>query len=293
MPRRPAVLLATTLIALTAAADDEPKRPTAYRVTVDGNMKITTSLGPTVVRRTQAQYDYRMLRREGGVDVALDRFGLRVLANGQEMEFVDMSRSRAVVRRAALDLDVRREDAPPRLLRMFEQFDPPLAQIQLNADGSEASRKTKDADGPAVEARALDLARLFHPRFPEDESKWEAPVVMAFGRFQHSTGALRYTKQKPDEKSKNSLVQVDVTGFLKVEGKHDLAEIQRGAYKVAGRQTYDPATKDWVAGRLVVTAGFEAVMPSGITIKADGPVTYTLTRRDTTAKTVKGKKKAS
>ncbi len=116
---------------------------------------------------------------------------------------------------------------------------------------------------------------------------------MAFGRNQTATGALRYAKRAADETSKDGLVQVDVTGFLKVEGKHDLAEIKRGAYKVAGRQTYDPAAKDWISGRLVVTAGFEAVTPNGVTFKADGPVTYTLSRRNASTKAAKGKKKAS
>ncbi len=292
MRRRLATLFAAgSLIAITAA--DEPKRPTAYRVTVDGNMKITSSLGPTLVRRTTAEFDYRVLRREGGVDVALDRFALRVLANGQEMDFLDMSRSRFILRRADRDVDLQREQSPAAMLRVFEQFDPPLARIELAADGGEVSRKEKEQDGLVVEAHALDLARLFHPKFPEGESKWEAPVVMAFGRNQTATGALRYAKRAADEKSKDGLVQVDVTGFLKVEGKHDLAEIKRGAYKVAGRQTYDPAAKDWVAGRLVVTAGFEAVTPNGVTFTADGPVTYTLTRRDAVGKATKGKKKAS
>jgi hypothetical protein len=292
--RRPAALFsaATLIVILAAAPADEPKGPTAYRVSVDGNIKITTSLGPTIVRRTQAEFDYRVLRREGGVDVALDRFGLRVLANGEELDFIDMSRSRIVTRRQGGSLDVRRDQAPPAMLRMFEQFDPPLAKIELAADGAEASRKVKAEDGAIVEARALDLARLFHPKFPEGESKWEAPVVMAFGRNQTAKGALRYAKRPADESSKNGLVQVDVTGFLQVEGKHDLAEIKRGAYKVSGRQTYDPAARDWVAGRLVVTAGFEAVTPNGVIIKGDGPVTYTLTRREASPKAAKGKTKS-
>jgi hypothetical protein len=115
---------------------------------------------------------------------------------------------------------------------------------------------------------------------------------MPFGRGQTATGALRYAKRPAEEKSKDGLVQVDVTGFLKVSGKHELAEIKRGAYKVAGRQTYDTTAKDWVSGKFTVTAGFEAVTPNGVTIKADGPVTFTMTRREPQSKT-KGKKKGS
>src|SRR5262249_53018964 len=117
-----ALFAASVTIGAAASPADEPKGPTAYRVTVDGNMNITTSLGPTLTRRTQAEFDYRMLRREGGVDVALDRFALRIQANGQEVDFVDMSRSRIAVRRPERTFDVRREEAPPAMLRMFEQF---------------------------------------------------------------------------------------------------------------------------------------------------------------------------
>lgn len=289
-------LAATSLLGLVAASPaDGPKGTAAYRVNVDGNMKITTGLGATLTRRTQAEFDYRVARRDGGVDLALDRFVLKISANGQEVDFVDMSRSRFAVRRPDRTLDVRREEAPPAMMRVFRQFDPPLAEIQLAPDGAEVSRKTKVDEGALVEAHAVELARLFHPRFPEAEPKWEAPVVMPFGRGQTATGALRYAKRPADEneasKSKDGLVQVDVTGYLKVEGRHEMVEVKRGAYKVAGRQLYDPAAKDWVAGKLVVTAGFEAVAPNGVTIKGDGPVTYTLTRREAATK-VKGKKKA-
>ena len=294
MRRRPAALFsAAALFGIIAASPaDEPKGPTAYRVAIDGNMKITTDLGGSTARRTQAEFDYRVARKKDGVDLALDRFVMKVSANGQELNFVDLSRSRLVTRHPDRALDVRREEAPPAMLRLFQQFDPPLAEIVLGPDGAEVSRKTKAEDGLIIEAHAVELARLFHPKFPEGESKWEAPVVMPFGRGQTATGALRYAKRPADEKSKDGLVQVDVTGYLKVEGKHDLAEIKRGAYKVAGRQTYDPASKDWVSGKLIVTAGFEAVTPNGVTIKGDGPVTFTLTRREATTK-AKGKKKGS
>ncbi len=165
MRRRLATLLAVgSLLAITAA--DEPTRPTAYRVTVDGNMKITSSLGPTLVRRTTAEFDYRVLRREGGVDVALDRFALRVLANGQEMDFLDMSRSRFILRRADRDVDLQRDQAPPAMLRVFEQFDPPLARIELAPDGGEVSRKEKEQDGAVVEAHAARPRPALPPEVP-------------------------------------------------------------------------------------------------------------------------------
>lgn len=294
--RRPlAALLATAGFIATVASSpaDEPRGITSYRVAIDGNMKITTDLGTSVVRRTQAEFDYRVARKKDGVDLALDRFLMKISSNGQELHFSDLSRSRLITRNQDRSFDVRREEAPPAMRRLFQQFDPPLAEIVLAADGAEVSRKTKVEEGMLIEAHAVELARLFHPRFPEGESKWEAPVVMPFGRGQTATGALRYAKRPAEgpSKEKGGLVQVDVTGFLQVSGKHEMAEIRRGAYKVAGRQAYDTAAKDWVAGKLTVTAGFEAVTPNGVTIKGDGPVTFTMNRRDPAAKP-KGKKKA-
>jgi hypothetical protein len=282
-----AIVFLTTLTPL--AQGDEPKGPTAYRVAVDGNIKITTDQNNTVTRHTQAELDYRVARTKDGVEVGIDRFGFRITANNQELDHVEMNRSRITSRRIDRPIDIRRNDAPPAILPLFAQFDPPLVTLKLDVEGAEQSRKARDEGGPLLGSRVVDLCRLFHPRFPKNESKWETPVVIPFGRGQHANGVLRYSKRPADEK--DGLVAVDVTGFLKVTGTHDAAEIKRGDYKVSGRQTFDTAANEWSSGKLIVAISFDALLPNGRTFHGGGPATYTLARRDLAAKTKSAKKK--
>ncbi len=266
-----------------ARAQEAKPEVLGFRVTVDGNIKLTNDAGGKSNRRTIAEVDYRNARTKDGVDVGVDRFGFRVLNGNQEIDQLEVSRTRLTSRRIDRPLDVTRSAAGPGLLAVFEQFDPPLLSIKLDSSGGETSRKTKDELGPLLGARMVDLTRLFHPRFPAEESKWEAPIVLPFGRGQHGTGALRYAKK--GEPDKDGKITVDVTGFLKVTGTHDVAEIKRGEYKVAGTQVYDPKLREWVSGKLTVAVGWDAQLPNGMTIHGDGPATYTLTRREGSAKT--------
>jgi hypothetical protein len=267
-------------------ADDEPDSAASsairsYRVSIDGNTKIATARGGSTTRRTQVEIDYRFAKTKDGIDVAVDRFGIRVSADRQEIDRVEMTRNRLTSKRADRAIDVRRNEAPPALKALFEQFDPPLASIKLDEEGGEDDRKMKEQEGPLSGTNLLELARAFHPKFPGNQDEWEAPITLPFGRGQTANGTLKYTKKPSKDKDGN--IEVDITGSLKVTGKHDLVDIDRGEYKVIGKQTYDPSRKEWTSGRMQVAIQWEATAPNGVPIQAKGTAAFSMTRRTETA----------
>jgi hypothetical protein len=287
MRRRFSALAASLgLLAILAASRGDDAKPTTtgkpglpFRIAMDVDMKVSTAKGSSRVRG-QSDFDYRLMPKGRTVETAVDRMSLTQFLNGREVNFTDMSRNGIVTREGDKTETQTRDKLNPRAVAMLDQYESPLAVITLDAEGTEVSRELKIKSGPLIDFNAIEITRVFHPRFARTEKAWDAPVVIPLGDRRLARGTLHYTKQA--EPRKGGLVGVDVEGEMAVTGKMKGAEVKKGTYVVKGEQTYDPALGQWVAGRLTIETDFEAVLPDGAVIKGGGPVIMLMNRIDPT-----------
>jgi hypothetical protein len=258
---------------LTSRADD-PLPGIPLRVAVDSNLKIVSGDAEPIKLRAQAVFDYRLDRKGDTIVSAIDRMSLMSEADGKELMFAEMSHDGMTDRRNGKTETVGPNDPNG---EMFAQFGAPLMAIQVDAEGAEIARELKVKSGPLTQSNAVENTRIFHPKFATNAKEWDAPANMALGQGQTASGTLHY-KKRPARK--DGLIDVDVSGVLHTQGKLAKTEIKHADYTVSGVQSYHPALREWVEGKLTVQMDFEGVSSTGQVVKGTGPVTLTLTRRD-------------
>jgi hypothetical protein len=281
MPRRPAALFATTLLALAAAAApaDEPKpQALALRVTVATDQRITADGKKPVLVRSGQVFDYRLTRKGDAVELKFDRYRANGTVEGAELFDTDLSSDRYYSKSSRQSIDVKRADANALQRLMFGTFDHPIAVIKLDGEGAEVERHLNIKGGTLINNNAVEVTRMFHPRFARSDPAWDVPVVLPRGTTQVARGTLHYAK-RPDG-PRDGLVVVDITGKLDATGKLGNDEIKQGTFEVTGHETYDLAAKEWVAGVLKFAVDLETTSPDGAAGHVRFPMTMMLTRRE-------------
>jgi hypothetical protein len=169
------------------------------------------------------------------------------------------------------------DEAPSSVVTALEDFDKIAARLELDAEGSEISRKARIATSSLLfTTGTVDNTRLFHPRFAANKETWSAVATIAMGNGQAARGTLRYQKLGPAKSGKG--VQVKVEGELSADGRSGGAIIKNSLYRVSGEQVYDPDAKEWVSGEWKVDLAFENEFDGIDTGSANGTMTITFKR---------------
>lgn len=260
----------------TALGAEPMKGEVAYRVSIDSTLKTWADPSAPMTLRGLADFDYRLVRMGHRVEVAVDRMTMSASVDGREINDTKMSRRGIVIRQEGKTRTMDRDDGNPRLGLMLDQFEVPLAILALDPEGAEVGRDLKFDSGPLVEAKGVDNARIFHPKFPKAEAEWDAMSLMPLGKGRTARGTLHYVKRPG--KAADGRVEVDVSGRLELVGELGTAKARRGDYTVKGSQTYDPSLGDWISGKLTVNMSYETVRPDGTTFYGRGSVVMTLVR---------------
>jgi hypothetical protein len=249
MPRLSA-LAATLAAAAVAAAQPAAKDPT-FRVEAKAKLTMTAG-GQEQKIEADAAYEY-VWKRDGKEKILLmEGIEVRAVTGGQEVMNARMNRAGFTNAAGGQKAEVKTETAPAELKRMLtDSFGAPVCKLEVDATGKEVKRTMLAGPGAAqlVDSGMVANATLFHPPYLADKDEWQAEVAVGTGNGV-AAGKLTYTKV-PGGKGGQA---VKVSGTLSADGQKVAGglAIKGSKYAVAGEQTYDPARKEWVAGRLTM-----------------------------------------
>ena len=278
MRRCAAGLVALVLLAAAAAAlGAEPMAGgTLYRLTIASDTKFINSRTGPGGSLYSMSYDFRAAREGNRVELAVDRIiHATTSPKSGETNRTEMTWSTFVHQPPKGQATVTdRATAKPDLVSTLDQFEAPFAVLTLDAEGGEIRRELKA--GAGFDGLDVDILRAFSTRFPRDKAEWD--IKPRFFSHEVSKGTLHYAK-RPATKP-GGPIEVDVSGTLTLAGRFGDADIKSGRSEVKGVQTYDPALREWVAGKLTITKEIESATAGGETRSIRTMTVVTLVRQD-------------
>jgi hypothetical protein len=160
-------------------------------------------------------------------------------------------------------------ESDPALKKTLEaSFGPAIAKLELDDSGVE-TKKTVTSDPAAKDFVASGMVTnclLFHAPYPADKATWSRPIEYSMLGGGAATGELAYEKlpDSPGDSGSEKQPSVKVTGAIKAPIVRDSAGrimARNIQMDIQGQQTFDLATKEWIAGSHTATMTF--ALPDG------------------------------
>jgi hypothetical protein len=205
-----------------------------------------------ITARTEVRYNWR--RKDLERTLVVDSLRISVEQDGKEIMNTFMSRNRFSDVQQGRTNEFTADTAPERLKAILQDsFGVPLCILQVDEQGKEVKRNMVAGPGAKglVDNGMIANALLFHPPFPREGNEWSADSNVSMGNSSYAKGSLNYQKQA-GAKSRQAC---NVSGTLKCDRSKlpdSPVTIRNARYVVTGEQSFDPAVKEWVTGRMTM-----------------------------------------
>jgi hypothetical protein len=139
-----------------------------------------------------------------------------------------------------------------------DSFDVPLCKIQVDENGKVLKRTIVAGPGAQnlIDNGIVANCLLFHAPFLRDKNQWESDAEVSMGNGGYVKGKLNYTKAERGRGGQAVKVNGTLTNDRFVQAATGLTATNT-KYVVNGEQTYDPAKKEWVTGKLNIDVSFQ------------------------------------
>jgi hypothetical protein len=270
------IALAPILIGtFTAAA--EPERSNSFKFTLASQMDMEMQ-GQKQKVDADTDLRYTWTQRADERTLSFDSALVKANMDGNQLMDVFMSREKFASTQGGTTEEVPFEKAAPELKSILEDsFSVPLCKLQMDKNGKELKREVVAGPGAKnlIDQGMVANAELFHPQFLPDKKEWSADAQISMGNGGFAKGKLAYKKAAAGKGG----VPVKVSGTLTNEGfspPGSPLSIKNAKYVVKGEQTYDPARRDWVLGKLVMDVSFEMFVGDNRVGPASGSIVASL-----------------
>lgn len=272
-------MLGLTLLACRPFLHAEPgtAKPAVQRYQMD----IVSKAKLTVQKTTQnisadTRFGYSLKRKDREVSIFFDSIKVQVQEDGKAVVDAFQSKDRLIDKVAGTDVTAAK--ASPEQKKQLAVFGIVLYRYQTDAEGKELARFVtvgKDSK-PLVDNGLIANARLFHVRFPGDKERWTCPADINAGNGCLVHGDLTYEKMKGARDA--GKIRVKVSGVLtrkefNLPGGVTMKNVR---YQVAGEQTYAPAAREWLTGKLELVTAFDLSRQDQKIGSGSGTMTITL-----------------
>ena len=247
-----------------AADDAETFR---FRLTMTGHTDMELD-GKRHKIGTETVILYRRMRQGHDVNVVCDSVAVKNSSDGAVSYEGYMDRVKTIFTGQNGKKQELTAEQDPALRKTLEaSFGTILAKLELNDDGAPAKQTINNhpAAKDFVASGMVTNCLLFHAPYSTDASKqkWTRAIEYSMLGGGAATGELTYEKQ-PDSPSEtgsggDKQPSVKVTGSLKAPTLRDSygrIMARNVQVDIAGQQTFDLATKEWLAGTLTATVNF-------------------------------------
>jgi len=249
--------LATVLVGtFAAAADLELSHPFKLTLVSELQMDIQ-SQKQKVIADTALHYTWKQTGSER--TLSFDSVRVKAIVDGKELMATFMSRAKFANRQDGTTDVIPFEKAPVALQKILhDSFGVPLCKLQVDKVGKEVKRELLAGPGAEdfVAKGTMSNAMMFHAPFVPDQNEWDAGAEITLGNGGFVKGNLVYHKGAVGK----GKVPVKVSGTLTNDAYNEPGSpltIENARYVVNGDQTYDPARREWVSGKLTLDVSFD------------------------------------
>lgn len=256
--------------------DPSLKKTYSYQLSLNTKVDLKSGGQTQMTITNPILLNYENSQTPNAVIVQLKGFQYHVLANGKTNLYVEMDKDHIGFHRGGPKQEVKADKADARNKALLTNlFSIPMAQITLNKDGKELTRKVNPkSEGAKAYDATIENLRWFHPSYPAAQS-WTETRSFDVSKGAHITGPLTFTKTNKKDAGGHSVVLVK--GTIKKDKVMSLrGELRNLNFVFEGQQSYDESRKVWVSGETKVTMSYQVVTARG-NVDMSGTMTLKLT----------------
>lgn len=282
----PSLLVLVGLIVLSGAHSVHADETQHFQIDIDSKLDLDEATGnkDKITGLTEIAYHWRKDAKSR--TLFLDSAFVKVEMNGQPFLNTLMNAKKIVTTKGGKKTEVLTNDADDELKKILvDSYTAPICVLTVDASGAETERTivAKEGAKSQIEDGIIAQCMIFHPPYYADKQEWERQTEFSSGNGAYVKGNLLYKK---GEKIAGGQ-KVTFSGTLKNPGytrPGTATKIESSVYKISGEQTYDPASKEYVLGKLVIDISFdlsESDKPIG---NAKGKMNLTFKRKESAEK---------
>lgn len=243
--------------------DPSLKKTYSYQLSLNTKVDLKSGGQTQMTITNPILLNYENSQTPKAVVVQLKGFQYHVLANGKTNLYVEMDKDHIGFHRGGPKQEVKADKADARNKALLTNlFSVPMAQITLDKDGKELTRKVNPkSEGAKAYDATIENLRWFHPSFPAAQS-WTETRSFDVSKGAHITGPLTFTKTSKKDAQGHTVVLVK--GTIKKDKVMSLrGELRNLNFVFEGQQSYDESRKAWVSGETKVTMSYQIVTARG------------------------------
>ncbi len=265
---------ALILVPVFAAASD-PNQRHSFKLSIASDVSMEVQ-GQNQKINSDTVLNYSWGHRGNERILNFDSALVKVNKDGNQIMNIFMSLAKFANTEDGKTEEVPFADASDDLKKILrDSFGAPVCKLRVDENGKEVKREVIAGPGAKdfIDQGMIANARLFHPPFDRARDEWSAPTEVSMGNGGYAAGELTYKKVAGGKGGQAVKVSGTLTNdTFKLPGK-PLA-IKKAKYVFDGEQTYDPARREWVTGKLGIDVSFQ--MTAGDTPVASAKGTMTL-----------------
>ena len=257
----PAGCLCILISALAAQLDAAPPdgKPESHSFQVAIVSELQNKIGD-MTQKIEATADIRYAWKNVDRDriLTFNQLGSKALMDGKLLIDNTMSRDKFIKVSEGMTTEIKSTEVPERLRKMLQaSFGEPLCKVQRDADGKEVKRTIMSSPDAKVmiDNGMIVNALLFHPPYYAGKAEWQSDSEISMGNGGTAKGKLHYKKAEGNTFQvagvlSNDEFKMEATGLT----------LKNAKYIVEGSQRYDPAMREWVAGKMDIKVGYEMAL---------------------------------
>ncbi|MGV3608690.1 MAG: hypothetical protein ACO1RA_19965 [Planctomycetaceae bacterium] len=277
----PSFLVLVGLLVLSGTRSATADETQHFQINIDSTIDMEiTGKKQNVTALTELAYQWR--KDAKGRTLFLDSTFVKAEMNGQPLMNTLTNAEKFMETKGDKKTEILINDANDELKKILvDSYTAPICVLAVDASGAETERTivAKEGAKSQIDNGIVANCTMFHPPYFADKQEWDRQTEFSAGNGAYVTGNLLYKKGKKTAAGQKVTFSGTLTnpGYLRPGTP---LKMENNVYKITGEQTYDPASKEYVSGKLVIDVSFDLSVSDKAIGNAKGKMNLTFNRKE-------------
>lgn len=277
----PSFLVLVGLLVLSGTRSATADETQHFRINIDSTIDMEiTGKKQNVTALTELAYQWR--KDAKGRTLFLDSTFVKAEMNGQPLMNTLTNAEKFLETKGDKKTEILINDANDELKKILvDSYTAPICVLTVDASGAETERSivAKEGAKSQIDNGIIANCTMFHPPYFADKQEWERQTEFSAGNGAYVKGNLLYKKGEKTATGQKVTFSGTLTnpGYLRPGTP---LKMENNIYKISGEQTYDPASKEYVSGKLVIDVSFDLSVSDKAIGNAKGKMNLTFNRKE-------------
>lgn len=276
----PSFLVLVGLLVLSGTRSATADETQHFRINIDSTIDMEiTGKKQNVTALTELAYQWR--KDAKGRTLFLDSTFVKAEMNGQPLMNTLTNAEKFLETKGDKKTEILINDANDELKKILvDSYTAPICILTVDTSGAETERTivAKEGAKSQIDNGIIANCTMFHPPYFADKQEWERQTEFSAGNGAYVKGNLLYKKGEKTAAGQKVTFSGTLTnpGYLRPGTP---LKMENNVYKITGEQTYDPASQEYVSGKLVIDVSFDLSVSDKAIGNAKGKMNLTFNRK--------------